>query len=78
MIATIAGPPDMSPGVDRLRGYRAAITDAGLNDRGLIVYGDFGMASGEHAVYRLLKVLLPDLLRSAPGGIQSGLVNDVG
>lgn len=53
-IATIAGPPDMSPGVDRLRGYRAAIADAGLSDHGLIVYGDFGMASAEHAVYRLL------------------------
>lgn len=54
MIATIAGPPDMSPGIDRLRGYRAAIADAGLSDHGLIVYGDFGMASAEHAVYRLL------------------------
>jgi DNA-binding LacI/PurR family transcriptional regulator len=54
MIATIAGPPDMSPGVDRLRGYRAAMADAGLSDRGLIMYGDFGMVSAEHAVYRLL------------------------
>jgi len=54
MIATIAGPPDMSPGVDRLQGYRAAISEAGLSDRGLIVYGDFGMVSAEHAVYRLL------------------------
>jgi DNA-binding LacI/PurR family transcriptional regulator len=53
-VATIAGPPDMAPGVDRLLGYRKAMTSAGLDDRGLIVYGDFSPASGEHALYRLL------------------------
>jgi DNA-binding LacI/PurR family transcriptional regulator len=53
-IATVAGPPDMSPGVDRLRGYRSAMADAGLSDPGLIVFGDFGRASAEHGVYRLL------------------------
>jgi len=36
-VATVAGPPDMAPGVDRLRGYRAAMDDAGLADPGLIV-----------------------------------------
>jgi DNA-binding LacI/PurR family transcriptional regulator len=44
----------MAPGVDRLLGYRKAMTSAGLDDRGLIVYGDFSPASGEHALYRLL------------------------
>jgi DNA-binding LacI/PurR family transcriptional regulator len=53
-VATIAGPPDMAPGVDRLLGYRKAMTSAGLDDRGLIVYGDFSPASGEHALHRLL------------------------
>ena len=53
-VATVAGPPDMSPGVDRLRGYRTTMADAGLSDSGLIVFGDFGRVSAEHAVYRLL------------------------
>jgi DNA-binding LacI/PurR family transcriptional regulator len=53
-VATVAGPPDMAVGVDRLRGYHAAITDAGLSDSGLIAYGDFGQASAEHAVGLLL------------------------
>ncbi len=53
-VATVAGPPDMSPGVDRLRGYRMTMADAGLSDSGLIVFGDFGRVSAEHAVYRLL------------------------
>jgi DNA-binding LacI/PurR family transcriptional regulator len=54
VVATIAGPPDMAPGADRLAGYRMAMTAAGADDRSLIVYGDFGPASGEHATYRLL------------------------
>jgi DNA-binding LacI/PurR family transcriptional regulator len=53
-VATVAGPPDMSPGVDRLRGYRTTMAEAGLSDAGLIVFGDFGRVSAEHAVYRLL------------------------
>jgi DNA-binding LacI/PurR family transcriptional regulator len=54
VVATIAGPPDMAPGVDRLRGYRDAMANARMNDAGLIVYGDFSQVSGEHALYRLL------------------------
>jgi DNA-binding LacI/PurR family transcriptional regulator len=53
-VATIAGPPDMAPGVDRLRGYRVAMEEAGLADPGLIVFGDFGAISAEHGLYRLL------------------------
>jgi DNA-binding LacI/PurR family transcriptional regulator len=30
------------------------MADAGLSDSGLIVFGDFGRVSAEHAVYRLL------------------------
>src|SRR5215469_1739055 len=53
-VATIAGPPDMSPGIDRLLGYRKAMTTADTLDPGLIAYGDFGSASGEHALFRLI------------------------
>jgi len=44
----------MAPGVDRLLGYRKAMASAGIDDRGLVVYGDFSPASGEHALRRLL------------------------
>src|SRR5260221_7942479 len=53
-VATVAGPADMSPGVDRLRGYRMTMADAGLSDSGLIMFGDFGRGSAGHAVYQLL------------------------
>ncbi|NBH06004.1 LacI family DNA-binding transcriptional regulator [Amycolatopsis sp. SID8362] len=53
-VATIAGPQDMTAGVDRLLGYRQAVVGAGQADRGLVVFGDFGQASGEHATTRLL------------------------
>jgi DNA-binding LacI/PurR family transcriptional regulator len=54
VVATIAGPRDMGPGVDRLLGYRKAMASAGMDDRGLVVYGDFSSASGEHALRWLL------------------------
>ncbi len=53
-IATIAGPPDMAPGIDRLLGYRKAVAAAGVPDPGMIAYGDFGRMSGEHAMSRLI------------------------
>ena len=53
-IATIAGPPDMSPGVDRLLGYRKAMTAADISDPGMIAYGDFSRSAGEHALARLI------------------------
>lgn len=55
-VATVAGPPDMGPGIDRLRGYRRAMADAGLSDHpSLVVYGDFvNPNSAEHATLRLL------------------------
>src|ERR1700728_3892363 len=54
MVATIAGPPDMAPGADRLTGYRKAMAEAGLVDPNLVMFGDFGRVSAEHALYRLL------------------------
>lgn len=53
-IATIAGPKDMSPSMDRLAGYQGALAEAGLLDSGLVAHGDFGQVSGEHMALRLL------------------------
>ncbi len=52
-IVTIAGPPDMAVGADRLAGYRDAIAGAGLTEVG-VAYGDWSQASGVHAMWRLL------------------------
>ena len=59
-IATVAGPPDMTPGVDRLAGYRAAVATTRSYDPGLVAHGDFSQPSGEHAV-RLLLDRRPDI-----------------
>ncbi|MEZ0068055.1 DNA-binding LacI/PurR family transcriptional regulator [Streptacidiphilus sp. MAP12-20] len=52
-IATIAGPGDMAVGVDRLAGYRSAVRQFGTGQE-LMIRGDFTVASGEHAMLRLL------------------------
>ncbi len=55
-VATISGPHDMVAGIDRLAGYRDALTDAGIAiDDGLIAEGDFTQAGGEAAMERLLR-----------------------
>ncbi|WP_409072992.1 LacI family DNA-binding transcriptional regulator [Micromonospora chalcea] len=51
-IATIAGPQDMVAGIERLIGYRSAITEAGLPE--LVAYGDFTRESGTAAMRELL------------------------
>ena len=53
-VATIAGPPDMAPGIDRLLGYRQAMDAAGVLDPRMIAYGDFSTMSGQHALLRLI------------------------
>ncbi|MEX5634797.1 LacI family DNA-binding transcriptional regulator [Parafrankia sp. FMc2] len=54
-LATIAGPLDMSVGVDRLRGYTEAVLEAGLPDAATrIAAGDFTEAGGRAAAARLL------------------------
>jgi LacI family transcriptional regulator len=54
-IATIAGPPDMIAGQDRLSGYRQALEARGIPvDEELIVEGDFTESSGTVAMQRLL------------------------
>ncbi|MFL6051865.1 MAG: LacI family DNA-binding transcriptional regulator [Actinoallomurus sp.] len=51
-IATIAGPPDMVAGIDRLAGYRATLQEEGR--RPIVATGDFTSGSGAEAMRRLL------------------------
>ncbi len=51
-IATIAGPQDMIAGVDRLAGYRAALSDS--DRRSIVAVGDFTRESGDQAMRQLL------------------------
>ena len=52
-IATIAGPQDMSAGLDRLAGWAAALDEAG-RATDAVGYADFTRAGGEEAATRLL------------------------
>lgn len=52
-IATIAGPTNMTAGLDRLEGWRLAMSDVGL-PTDLVAHGDFTPASGAAAMERLL------------------------
>ena len=52
-LATIAGPQDMPPGIDRLAGWRSIVAESGLDDS-LVEYGDFTVDSGTAAMQRLL------------------------
>jgi DNA-binding LacI/PurR family transcriptional regulator len=55
-IATIAGPSDMSPGIDRHDGYRDALTAARIKPRkGWAEPGDFTEGAGYEAMVRLLR-----------------------
>ena len=54
-IGTVAGPPDMVPGVDRRTGWQKALLDAGRSDApALVAEGDFTRAGGEAATRTLL------------------------
>jgi DNA-binding LacI/PurR family transcriptional regulator len=52
-IGTIAGPADMSAGLDRLAGWREALRSAGLPDDA-VVHGDFTVEGGEQAARQVL------------------------
>jgi DNA-binding LacI/PurR family transcriptional regulator len=52
-IATVTGPQDMGAGKERLRGFRSALAEAGLEPAG-IAAGDFTAAGGELAATELL------------------------
>jgi LacI family transcriptional regulator len=54
-IATVTGMIDSRPGIDRLRGYRAAVQALGLAYRDdYVAYGDFYAESGREATARML------------------------
>jgi len=53
-IATIAGPEDMSAGVDRLAGWRQAVRAAGMADD-VVLHGDFTLASGARLARELVE-----------------------
>src|SRR5690606_6088768 len=53
-IATIAGPQDMSAGVDRLTGWRNAVHAAGMSDDA-VLHGDFTLASGARLAHELVE-----------------------
>lgn len=57
-LATIAGPQNMAPGIDRLEGWRAAAAESGLESE-LVEAGDFSQAGGADAMRRLLSRGLP-------------------
>ena len=60
-VATIAGPADMVPGLDRLAGYRDALGDADVPfDKDLVATADFTQEGGVAAMERLLAAR-PDL-----------------
>lgn len=52
-LATIAGPADMPPGVDRLIGFEGALADAGL-EPAAVVAADFSEQGGADAMRELL------------------------
>lgn len=54
-IATITGPLDMGVGVDRLAGWRRALTEAGIEpDDALVAHGGFSVESGQERMAELL------------------------
>lgn len=58
-IGTVAGPADMIAGVDRLSGWRSALSSAGLPDDA-VEFGDFTARGGGTAMARLIAAR-PDL-----------------
>lgn len=55
-IAAITGPPEMYASRCRLRGYREALRDAGLDEvQSLVVQGDFSEVSGRRAMTGLIE-----------------------
>ncbi len=79
-IGTIAGPADMTAGVDRLEGWRQAMAAAGL-EADAVEHGDFTEGSGEEAARALLErhpdldglVVASDLMASGALRVLAGL-----
>jgi DNA-binding LacI/PurR family transcriptional regulator len=78
-VATLAGPQDISAGIDRLDGYRDALRAAGLpDDDSLVTIGEFHQECGQLAMADLL-VRHPDLdaVFAASDAIAAGALNAI-
>ena len=75
-IAFVRGPKGNADGEARLRGYRAALKDAGVvHDRTLELDGDFQQHSGYHAAKHLLTISpRPDALFAANDSMAIGAI----
>lgn len=77
-LATIAGPSDMSSGIDRLEGWREAVRAAGRADDA-VAHGDFTFEGGTGAARRLLSTH-PDIdaLFAASDMMAAGALTELG
>jgi len=76
-IGTITGPAHSTVGIDRLEGYRKAITERGLTvDENLIKEGDFTEAGGYYAMQNLL-LHKPDAIFAASDVMAIGAMRAV-
>jgi len=73
-IATISGPLSMLASVDRVQGFRDALSDAGLTPFAE-EEGDYGETSGAEAVRRILSVGTPDAIFVASDLMARGALN---
>ncbi|WP_061965009.1 LacI family DNA-binding transcriptional regulator [Demequina aurantiaca] len=71
-IGMVTGPEDVMCARDRLDGYRAALTRAGINvDHELEVYGDFQLPSGVAGAAKLLSLAQPPTAIFAGSDLQA-------
>lgn len=76
-IGTIAGPANSTVGLDRLEGYRKAITERGLEmDERLILEGDFTEAGGYYAMQKMLPAN-PDAVFAASDVMALGAIHAI-
>jgi len=76
-IGTITGPANSTAGIDRLEGYRKAITERGLTvDENLIIEGDFTEAGGYYGMQKLL-LQKPDAIFAASDVMAIGAMRAV-
>ena len=74
-IAVITGPKKVSTAVDRVKGYRQALVEAGLKENELIYYGSFTQQSGyDFAKLAMLQSPRPTAIFAANNFILLGVV----
>lgn len=74
-IAVITGPKKVSTAVDRVKGYRQALVEAGLKENELIYYGSFTQQSGyDFAKLAMLQSPKPTAIFAANNFILLGVV----